>query len=717
MGVTIAKRANIRFRDGAAGVEELDRRGLADGLRAAVEGEVRFDTAHRAMYATDASNYRQPPIGVVIPRTLDDVVAVHRVCREHGAPITPRGCGTSLSGEAVNTAVIVDCTKYLDDFDDPDLSDHTVVCRPGAINERVNAHCGRSGWVFGPDPATRRYCTIGGNVGNNSCGVHSVQSQLYGPGPRTSDNVDSLEIVTYDGLRMWVGETGEEELRRIVGAGGRRGQIYRDLHDLMRRYEPLIREKFPPVSKLPRRVSGYNLDDLLPENGFNVARALVGTEGTIATTLQAKLRLTPALPERALVVAWFEDVCEAGRQVPWIMGHGPVALEAIDHELVGACVPRDAATRSAARRVAARGVRRRHPGGGGRAGAAIRRRRPKARPAPRRDRRLRGPAGRGEGLAGACGRSRRERLPPERQGPLARLGGLGGAAGVRRRLHGRPEEAVRRVRLRGRDVRPCRPGLRPLPDQLRPAHEAGNRALPGVHGGSGRPLRLVRRLALGRARRRPAARRAPPQAVRARDRRGLPRVQADLGSRLEDEPRQGRRPVQARREPQARRRLRAVAAAGQVRVRGGRRRLRPRHRPLRRRRQVPAAAGAGRHVPELHGHARRALHDARPGPAPVRDARGRDRHRPLAVRRGDGGPRPLPRLQGLHERLPRRRRHADVQGGVPPPPLEAPAAPAPRVRLRARSTRSPASPRGSPGRRTSSRTPRPSSSCSSSSRA
>ncbi len=326
-------RTGTRSHRSASGHEDVDRRALAADLRAAVEGEVRFDTATRALYATDASNYRQPPIGVVIPKTLDAVVAVHRVCHEHGAPITPRGCGTSLSGETVNTAVIVDFTKYLDDFDDPDMSDHTVVCRPGAINEKVNEHCAKWGWIFGPDPSTHAYCAIGGNVGNNSCGVHSVQAQFYGHGPRTSDNVHSLEIVTHDGVRMWVGETSEAELQAIVDGGGRRGEIYAGLQALVRRYEDEIRARFPSPERMPRRVSGYNLDDLLPENGFNVARALVGTEGTVATTLQARLHLTPAMLERELVVIRFDDICEAGRQVPWIMEHKPIALEAVDHLL------------------------------------------------------------------------------------------------------------------------------------------------------------------------------------------------------------------------------------------------------------------------------------------------------------------------------------------------------------------------------------------------
>ena len=331
--VAVPRRVDTDFRGGMAGITRIDRRGLAADLREAVEGEVRFDTASRALYATDASNYRQPPIGVVIPRTLKDVVEVHRVCHRHRAPILPRGCGTSLSGETVNEAVVIDFTKYLHACEEPDLRDHTVVCLPGAINEKVNERTGRHGWIFGPDPSTHSYCSIGGNVGNNSCGIHSVQAQFYGHGPRTSDNVHSLEIVTHDGERMWVGETSEAELAAIAAGEGRRAQIYRDLAALAQRYAPLIRERFAPPERLPRRVSGYNLDELMPENGFNVARALVGTEGTIATILQARLHLTPAMLERALVVVAFDDICEAGRQTPWIMEHRPIAVEAIDHLL------------------------------------------------------------------------------------------------------------------------------------------------------------------------------------------------------------------------------------------------------------------------------------------------------------------------------------------------------------------------------------------------
>jgi FAD/FMN-containing dehydrogenase/Fe-S oxidoreductase len=310
---------------------EIDRRSLAADLRGAIEGDVRFDTASRALYATDASNYRQPPIGVVLPRILEDIVAAHRVCREHGAPITPRGCGTSLSGETVNAAVILDCSKYLTGIGEVDAERRLVSVEPGAINEHVNRKAGRHGLVFGPDPSTHAYCTIGGNVGNNSCGAHSVQAMFLGEGGRTSDNVHSLEILTYDGLRLRVGATSESDLEQIVAAGGRRGEIYAALRDLRDRYADLIRERFPPI---PRRVSGYNLDDLLPERGFNVARALVGTEGTCVTVLEATLQLIPDPPAKRGVVLGFDDIAAAGDHVPEALAHRPLAVEGFDDLLV-----------------------------------------------------------------------------------------------------------------------------------------------------------------------------------------------------------------------------------------------------------------------------------------------------------------------------------------------------------------------------------------------
>ena len=310
--------------------QEIDAAGLERDLHDAVEGEVRFDTASRALYATDASNFRQPPIGVVIPRSLDDVVATHEVCRRYAAPILSRGAGTSLSGETVNYAVVMDHSKYLHGILEVDPDRRTVRVESGAINAKVNEETGRHGLVFGPDPSTHEYCTIGGNVGNNSCGVHSIQSEFAGNGARTSDNVASLDVLTYDGLRMTVGPTDDAELERIIAAGGRRAQIYRDLRDLRDRYGDLIRRRFPTI---PRRVSGYNLDDLLPEKGFNLAAALCGTEATCATVLTAELKLVPNPAERVLLVVGYDDIAEAADHVPQIREHEPIGLEGIDHLL------------------------------------------------------------------------------------------------------------------------------------------------------------------------------------------------------------------------------------------------------------------------------------------------------------------------------------------------------------------------------------------------
>jgi len=297
---------------------------------------VRFDTASKALYATDASNYRQVPLGVVIPKTLEDVVVTHRACRQFGAPIVNRGGGTSLSGETVNFAVVIDNSKYLTEIGDADPQTGTVTCQTGVINEQLNQTTGEQiGMIFGPDPSSHSRCTIGGNIGNNSCGIHSVQSQLYGPGPRTSDNVEALEVVTYDGERFWVGVGEEDQLDEIIAGGGRKGEIYARLRDLRDRYAELIRERYRPVDEVPRRVSGYNLDELLPERGFNVARALVGTESTCATVLQAKFKLTPALLRRTLVVVEYDELPDAAEHCMEIIERWrPIGLEALDHRLI-----------------------------------------------------------------------------------------------------------------------------------------------------------------------------------------------------------------------------------------------------------------------------------------------------------------------------------------------------------------------------------------------
>jgi FAD/FMN-containing dehydrogenase/Fe-S oxidoreductase len=302
-----------------------DRRGLKEALQRAVAGEVRFDDGARALYATDASNYRQPPIGVVIPRTIDDMIAAVAICREFAAPLLNRGGGTSLAGQCCNTAVVLDCSKYLNRVLEIDPDRKLARVQPGAVLDDLRAAAERHHLTFGPDPATHNRCTLGGMLGNDSCGVHSVMAG------KSVDNTHSLDALTYDGLRLTVGPTSDDELARIIAAGGRRGDIYQRLRDLRGRYGDLVRERFP---KIPRRVSGYNLNQLLPENGFQVARALVGTEGTCVTLLEATLNLVHSPSHRVLLALGYPDIYTACDHVMELLEHKPIGLEGFDEHLV-----------------------------------------------------------------------------------------------------------------------------------------------------------------------------------------------------------------------------------------------------------------------------------------------------------------------------------------------------------------------------------------------
>jgi FAD/FMN-containing dehydrogenase/Fe-S oxidoreductase len=300
-------------------------RSLEARLRQTVKGESQFDAAGRALYATDSSNYRQVPVGVVYPRDTDDVVAAVAACREAGAPVLSRGAGTSLAGQCCNVAVVLDFSRHCHGILAIDPGRRQARVQPGVVLDRLREEAERAGLTFGPDPATHRWCTIGGMIGNNSCGVHSVMSG------KTDDNIDELDILTYDGVRMRVGATPPEALEALIREGGRIGEIYAGLARIRDRYGDLVRAQFP---RIPRRVSGYNLDFLLPENGFNVARALVGSEGTCVTVLEATARLVPSPPCRSLLVLGFADVYLAADAVEEVTSAGPIGLEGIDELLV-----------------------------------------------------------------------------------------------------------------------------------------------------------------------------------------------------------------------------------------------------------------------------------------------------------------------------------------------------------------------------------------------
>ena len=298
---------------------------LSRDLRQRIEGEVRFDAGSRALYATDGSNYRQVPIGVVVPKSVEDVVAAVACCRQYGAPILARGGGTSLAGQCCNIAVVLDCSKYLNRIVSVDPERRQARVQPGVVLDWLRGQANRHGLTFGPDPATHNHNTLGGMIGNNSCGVHSIMAG------KTEENVDELDILTYDGLRLRVGPTTDSELEQIIANGGRRGEIYAGLKRIRDVYAPLIRKRYPDI---PRRVSGYNLNELLPENGFHVARALVGSECTCVFVLEAAVRLVPNPPARSLLVLGYPDIYTAGDHVPEVMASKPIGCEALDDLLI-----------------------------------------------------------------------------------------------------------------------------------------------------------------------------------------------------------------------------------------------------------------------------------------------------------------------------------------------------------------------------------------------
>src|SRR5207245_4235237 len=289
---------------------------LEHELRRTVRGEVRFDRGSRALYAADASNYRQIAIGLVVPRDDADVIATVAACRKFGAPVLPRGAGTSLAGQCCNVAVVLDFTKYMNQILELNPGGRYARVQPGVVLDTLRNKAEEHHLTFGPDPSTHSRCTLGGMIGNNSCGTHSL---LAG---KTVDNVDELRVLLYDGTELRVGATTDAELDAIVSEGGRRGQIYASLRAIRDRYARLIRARFPDI---PRRVSGYNLDQLLPENGFNVARALVGTEGTCVVVLEAKGRLIASPQHRSLVGLGYGDTFAAAARVPQSLEFNPIA--------------------------------------------------------------------------------------------------------------------------------------------------------------------------------------------------------------------------------------------------------------------------------------------------------------------------------------------------------------------------------------------------------
>ncbi|MGW6245062.1 FAD-binding and (Fe-S)-binding domain-containing protein [Streptomyces roseolus] len=288
---------------------------LAAELRAALAGDVDFGASARALATMDASNYRRVPVGTVAPRDADDVAAALEICRRHGTvPVVPRGAGTSIGGQATGTGVVLDLTRHMDGLVSVDPAARTAVVRPGLVLGRLREAVRPYGLTFGPDPSTHSRCTLGGMIGNNACGAHSV---AWGT---TADNVSSLEVVTYRGERLTLGRDGQ---------GAPAG-----LTDLVGRNLALLRTGYPPG--LPRRISGYALDALLPERGTDVVRSFVGSEGTLGVVTEATVRLVPLPADPVLVVLGYADETAAADAAAAGLGaYGALTVEGMAADLVG----------------------------------------------------------------------------------------------------------------------------------------------------------------------------------------------------------------------------------------------------------------------------------------------------------------------------------------------------------------------------------------------
>ncbi|MFI0904200.1 FAD-binding and (Fe-S)-binding domain-containing protein [Streptomyces sioyaensis] len=301
---------------------ETEKRNLAEELAAAVRGEVSFAAADRALVTMDASNYRRVPMAVVAPRDAEDVAAALRVCREHAVPVVPRGGGTSIAGQATGVGVVLDFTRHLNRIVSLDPAARTAVVQPGVILDDLRAAAGAHRLTFGPDPSTHSRCTLGGMIGNNSCGSHSV---VWGT---TADSVRELELLTYGGEQVRAGR-GTDPTGAPTGLPPRLRDGVKALVDAEL---ALLRTGYPD---LPRRISGYALDALLPEAGTDLARALTGSEGTLGVLTEATVRLVETPAARALAVLGYPDESAAAEAAHTLLPHRPMTVEGMAADLVG----------------------------------------------------------------------------------------------------------------------------------------------------------------------------------------------------------------------------------------------------------------------------------------------------------------------------------------------------------------------------------------------
>ncbi|MDP6548940.1 MAG: FAD-linked oxidase C-terminal domain-containing protein [Dehalococcoidia bacterium] len=314
MATAAAKRIRGREREELA--QELGRR---------VSGEVRFDAFSRVLYSTDASIYQMEPVGVVIPRSVEDVLAVVEVARANGVPALPRGGGTALAGQTVNHAIVVDFSKYLNQLLEVNREEHWARVQPGIVLEQLNKQLSAHGLQYAPDPTTANRACVGGGIGNNTCGAHSV---IYG---KTLDHVKELDVVLADGTQTRFRPLEAHELENKLSAAGLESDIYRGVRRIARENLAEIVARYP---KIMRRVSGYNVDEFLGDDPFNLSRMVVGSEGTLCVVTEAKINLVPRPAMTALSVLHFTGIVEASEATREVLKHDPSSVEVMDKILL-----------------------------------------------------------------------------------------------------------------------------------------------------------------------------------------------------------------------------------------------------------------------------------------------------------------------------------------------------------------------------------------------
>ncbi len=330
----MAASGTVRAMDGAAVSDTQD---LVGELRRSVSGEVRFDKMTRMLYSTDASIYQIEPVGVVLPRNADDVVAVIETARRYGVPVLPRGGGTSLAGQTVANAIVMDFSRHMRDVVELNAEEGWVRTQPGIILDELNHKIAHSGMFFTPDPSTSSRGNVGGALGNNSCGAHSI---MWG---KTVDNVHALDVVLSDGKQAHLGPLDGAQLEAKMRLDGLEGDIYRNVFAVGEAHRDEILARYP---KIQRRVSGYNLDEFVGGSDFDMARFVVGSEGTLLTITEAKLKLVKRPTLRALSVIHFNDLIQSMEATVATLETDPAAVE-----LIGSMIIRQAKSNLAYSRI------------------------------------------------------------------------------------------------------------------------------------------------------------------------------------------------------------------------------------------------------------------------------------------------------------------------------------------------------------------------------